>query len=255
MANHIGAIHVLKAKLSLCTDDYQALLANLTGKTSSKDMTDAERQKVRDHMQSLAERMGVVQPTRRRPMPAARFAKSKADATPKERKVWALWHQLHRDGLVHDTSPAALNAWVLQTRESSEFRAQTEQMGRSLVEWLRNRYADQAAILGNVSWLAAQDASYPIAFSFAAHCAGASAHDALLAYAFGWAENLVQAAVKAVPLGQSAGQRILARLAAAIPAAADHALGLADDQRQSFSPMLAILSAQHETQYSRLFRS
>ena len=66
MANHIGAIHVLKAKLRLCTDDYQALLANLTGKTSSKDMTDAERQKVRDHMQSLAERMGVVQPTRRR---------------------------------------------------------------------------------------------------------------------------------------------------------------------------------------------
>ena len=112
MANHIGAIHVLKAKLSLCTDDYQALLANLTGKTSSKDMTDAERQKVRDHMQSLAERMGVVQPTRRRPMPAARFAKSKADATPKERKVWALWHQLGRDGVVRDTSPQALNKWV-----------------------------------------------------------------------------------------------------------------------------------------------
>ena len=112
MANHIGAIHVLKSKLSLCADDYQALLANLTGKTSSKDMTDAERQKVRDHMQGLAERAGVVQPTRRRPMPAARFAKSKADATPKERKVWALWHQLGRDGVVRDTSPQALNKWI-----------------------------------------------------------------------------------------------------------------------------------------------
>ena len=112
MANHIGAIHVLKAKLRLSDDDYRALLKGLTLKTSSKDMSPAEQQKVRDHMQALAERAGVVQPTRRRPMPASRFAKSKADATPKERKVWALWHQLHRDGLVDNPSAAALNAWV-----------------------------------------------------------------------------------------------------------------------------------------------
>ena len=112
MANHIGAIHVLKAKLRLSDDDYRALLKGLTLKTSSKDMSPAEQQKVRDHMQGLAERMGVVQPTRRRPMPANRFAKSKADATPKERKVWALWHQLGRDGVVRDTSPQALNKWV-----------------------------------------------------------------------------------------------------------------------------------------------
>ena len=112
MANHIGAIHVLKAKLRLADDDYRALLKGLTLKTSSKDMSPAEQQKVRDHMQGLAERAGVVQPTRRRPMPAARFAKSKADATPKERKVWALWHQLGRDGVVRDTSPQALNKWI-----------------------------------------------------------------------------------------------------------------------------------------------
>ena len=110
--NHTAAIHVLKSKLRLADDDYRALIKGLTLKTSSKDMTDAERQKVRDHMQGLAERAGVVQPTRRRPMPANRFAKSKADATPKERKVWALWHQLGRDGVVRDTSPQALNAWV-----------------------------------------------------------------------------------------------------------------------------------------------
>ncbi|MDR2329207.1 MAG: urease accessory protein UreF [Comamonas sp.] len=149
----------------------------------------------------------------------------------------------------------ALNAWVLQTRESSELRLQTEQMGRSLVAWLQNRYADDAQALALVNWLAAEDASYPLAFALAAHLAGAGARDALLAYAFGWAENMVQAAIKSVPLGQSAGQRILARLAQAIPGAADHALALGDDQRQAFSPMLAILSARHEHQYSRLFRS
>ena len=150
---------------------------------------------------------------------------------------------------------AALNQWVRCTRESAELRLQAEQMGRSLVEWLKNRHADEPDALARVHWLAAQDASYPLAHSLAAHLSGAAAREAVLAYAFGWAENMVQAAIKAVPLGQSAGQRILARLAQAIPAAVEHAIVLPDAQRQAFSPMLAILSAQHEHQYSRLFRS
>ena len=156
----------------------------------------------------------------------------------------------------HDTARlAALNAWVRTTRESSELRLQTEQMGRSLIEWLKNRHADDADALLRIRWLAAQDASYPMAFALAASLTGATARDALLAYAFGWAENMVQAAIKAVPLGQSAGQRILARLTQDIPAAVEHALALPDTARQAFSPMLAILSARHEHQYSRLFRS
>ncbi len=67
---------------------------------------------------------------------------------------------------------------------------------------------------------------------------------------------MVQAAIKAVPLGQGTGQRLLARLVGEIPAAVDEAIARgSDDQRQAFTPMLAILSARHETQYSRLFRS
>ena len=151
----------------------------------------------------------------------------------------------------------ALNDWVLQTRESRELRAQTEQMGRSMLEWLRNR--DRAldhddrrlAVLAAL----APAPSWPIAFALAAMQSGAPAREALLAFAFGWAENMVQAAIKAVPLGQNAGQRILAALAAAIPAAVEAALLRREEERQAFSPMLAIRSAQHETQYSRLFRS
>jgi urease accessory protein len=94
-----------------------------------------------------------------------------------------------------------------------------------------------------------------VAFALAATLAGADARHALLAFAFGWAENMVQAAMKAVPLGQAAAQRMLERLADAIPGAVDDALARGDDARQAFTPMLAILSAQHETQYSRLFRS
>ena len=147
---------------------------------------------------------------------------------------------------------AALNTWVLQTRESSELRAQTEQMGRSLLEWLRNH---TTATPSQIGLLAELQPTYPLAFALAASATGAPVRDCLLAHAFGWAENMVQAAIKSVPLGQSAGQRILSALTAAIPAAVDHALVLPDDARQAFSPMLAILSAQHEVQYSRLFRS
>ena len=114
MANHTAAIHVLKSKLQLTDDDYRALLRNLTHKTSSKDLSDKERQAVRDHMQQLAERAGVARPLRRR-TPGRTFAQAKAAASPRERKVWALWNQLGRDGVVHDTSAAALNAWVART--------------------------------------------------------------------------------------------------------------------------------------------
>ena len=99
------------------------------------------------------------------------------------------------------------------------------------------------------------DSTYPVAFAIAASATDADPRAIALAFAFSWAENMVQAAIKSVPLGQSSGQRILARLAGAIPAAADRAMALDDGTRQSFTPMLAILSAQHETQYSRLFRS
>jgi urease accessory protein len=124
-------------------------------------------------------------------------------------------------------------------------------MGRSLIEWLKV----QAPELDTAHWLGDQVPSYPMAFALAATRTQADARDIALAFTFGWAENMVQAAIKAVPLGQTAGQRILQQLAAEIPTAVELALHLPDDARQAFSPMLAILSAQHETQYSRLFRS
>ena len=157
-----------------------------------------------------------------------------------------------------------LNAWVLQTRESSELRAQSVQMGKSLLDWLKNHTTatpSQIAALAGAAQGAQtaqsrQDATvaleptYPLAYALAASATGAPLRECLLAYAFGWAENMVQAAIKSVPL-----QRILSALTAEIPAAVDHALAVTDDTRQAFAPMLAILSSQHEVQYSRLFRS
>jgi urease accessory protein len=151
-----------------------------------------------------------------------------------------------------ETRVAQLDAWVLQTRETNELRQQTGQMGRSMMELLRTvRPEDPSTSQGRTGG----DWTYPIAFAHAASATGAPTRACLLCFAFGWAENMAQAAIKSIPLGQSSGQRILARLASEIPAAVDHALGLSDDARQAFSPMFAILSARHETQYSRLFRS
>ena len=146
----------------------------------------------------------------------------------------------------------ALNQWVLTTRETAELRLQAEQMGRSLREWLRHLPEADASVLAFAGSL---EPTYPVMYALAASDCAAPEQEVLLAYAFGWAENLMQAALKAVPLGQTAGQRILARLGREIPAAVARALAVGDDQRQAYSPMLAILSSRHETQYSRLFRS
>jgi urease accessory protein len=146
-----------------------------------------------------------------------------------------------------------LNDWVTWTRESAEMRQQTQQMGRSLAEWLKNVDTPDARVAQLVALRPAP--TWPVAFALAAAQTAAPGRDVLLAFGFGWAENMVQAAMRSVPLGQSAAQRMLARLIDALPDAVQRAAALSDDQRQAFTPMLAILSAQHETQYSRLFRS
>jgi urease accessory protein len=145
-----------------------------------------------------------------------------------------------------------LSAWVHATRETHEMRLQTEQMGRSLLDWLRIQNKATAQALQLCSELRP---TYPMAMSLALSLANAPLESALQAYAFGWAENMTQAALKAVPLGQISGQKILARLAHEIPQAVQHAMALSDHDRQAFCPMLAVMSARHETQYSRLFRS
>lgn len=147
-----------------------------------------------------------------------------------------------------------LNDWLLATRETAESRLQTQQMGRSLAAWLA-QWPDAKAARSAALAALAPTPTYPVAWALAAAGTAATPRDAALAYAFGWAENLVQAALKAVPLGQSAGQRILGALATAIPPAVDAALALADGERIASLPGLAILGARHETQYSRLFRS
>jgi urease accessory protein len=155
----------------------------------------------------------------------------------------------------------ACNAWVLTTRETQELRLQTEQMGRSLTEWLRQRAPGDprvetlARLAGAPSWPVAFALAVVILTQPAGGVVALPLREALMAHAFSWAENMVQAAIKAIPLGQNAGQRILDALQQALPAVIDQALKLPTLRAQAFTPGLAIRSSQHEVQYSRLFRS
>ena len=141
------------------------------------------------------------------------------------------------------------NEEFIASRETAELRAETLQMGFSLRGLLRDLRVDTTAV-DEVEELA-----YPTSFALACSAWEIPARDALSAYLFAWIENQSLAAVKAVPLGQTDGQRLMLALGERIPAAAAHALAVDDEELANFAPGLAILSARHETQYSRIFRS
>ncbi|HEV7394833.1 MAG TPA: urease accessory protein UreF [Burkholderiales bacterium] len=140
------------------------------------------------------------------------------------------------------------NDLFLASRESAELRAETLQMGYSLVQLLTE--------LGEAhpfqSW---DEVAFPTAFAYCAMRFGIEPRDALIAYLWAWAENQVIAALKAIPLGQSAGQRVLLALGPRLVEQADRAAALPDNDLGNMAPGLALLSSNHETQYSRLFRS
>ena len=148
-----------------------------------------------------------------------------------------------------------VQAWVLSTRESAELRLQSQQMGRSMLDWLA-RLLPGHALLERAARLGTPPC-WPLGFALGACALGLDAPRMLHALGFAWLDNQVQAALRGVPLGQSSGQRLLHALSQDLPAAVERALELRDrpESWQSFSPMLAVLSARHETQYSRLFRS
>jgi urease accessory protein len=141
------------------------------------------------------------------------------------------------------------NAEFVASRESAELRAETLQMAYSLRKLLRDLGEETAALE------AIDDLGYPAAFAFAAVAWDIDAHEALAAYLFAWIENQVLAALKCVPLGQTDGQRMLLALGRRIPAVVESAAALQDGELFNFAPGLALLSARHETQYSRIFRS
>jgi urease accessory protein len=138
------------------------------------------------------------------------------------------------------------NEMFLASRETAELRAETVQMGYSMSRLLKDLGLGEVPLA---------EPSFPAAFAHAAAHWKIAPEEALQAYLWAWVENQVMAAVKAVPLGQTDGQRILLGLGERIVALTKKILSTKDDEIGNFAPGLALLSARHETQYSRLFRS
>ena len=150
----------------------------------------------------------------------------------------------------HDN--VAVNHWnelFIASRESAELRAETVQMGYSLARLLPQLMQTPRELP------LIEEIAYPTAYACAAAHWQIDASQALIAYLWSWLENQVMAALKAVPLGQTDGQKILLTLSDAVMRVAQDAAHVEDDALGNFAPGLAILASQHETQYSRLFRS
>jgi len=139
--NHIAAIHAIKSKIGMSDEDYRALLLQLTGKSSSKDLSPLQLAKVREHFDKLAAAHGVPHVAGRKgAVSAEAFAKRKAQTPPLERKAWALWGQLKRDRRITDGSAAAFRSFVFTQTGKSDIRfcsqAETMNLVERMKQWL-----------------------------------------------------------------------------------------------------------------------
>jgi urease accessory protein len=160
---------------------------------------------------------------------------------------------LHAWSQSDEQALADWNAHFCAGRDTAESRAETLQMGYSLVRLLRDLEGfDQQQI---AKLTALKEVSFPLAYACAATTWNIPQQPAMQAYAWSWTENQVSAAMKTVPLGQVAGQRILLALGTELAALVEQADLLADDEICNFTPRLTLAGCRHETQYSRLFRS
>ncbi len=142
------------------------------------------------------------------------------------------------------------NQWLTASRESSELLAQSWQMGRSLLQLFRSLEPEWG-----LEDLLREDCHLVVAFGAVAKRWEIPLEEALLGYLHSWAANLVGAGIKLIPLGQTAGQKLLMELAGAISQITPEIMQLEDENLESWTWGLSMASLNHEVQYSRLFRS
>ena len=136
------------------------------------------------------------------------------------------------------------------TRETSELRFEEVQRARALTRLLIDLDVQNADDY-RPALLHCQAAPYALAVVNW----GIRLPEAALGYVWSWLENMVAAAIRLVPLGQTDGQRVQMALAKTVSATVQCGLSLSDEQIGASAPAMAIASSLHETQYTRLFRS
>lgn len=143
------------------------------------------------------------------------------------------------------------NNWATATRETEELRLQSLQMGMSLNRLL----ISMKPALENKLKVCETECNFSVAFGIAAQNWQIEEKAALLGFLHSWASNLIVAGVKLIPLGQTAGQNLLLTIQSTIIEATQEILDLKDDDLNVCSWGLSLASMNHETLYTRLFRS
>jgi len=142
-----------------------------------------------------------------------------------------------------------LNARLIASRETRELRLEESNRARAFFDLL------PALEPGAAEYEQTLRQSQLACFSFTCYRWGIDYNRAALGLLMSWLENGVLSAVKIIPLGQTAGQQVIFDLGAQIPGIVASAGTVDDDEIGASSMALAIASARHETQYTRLFRS
>ncbi|WP_242031987.1 urease accessory protein UreF [Microcoleus sp. FACHB-672] len=143
------------------------------------------------------------------------------------------------------------NAWATAARETEELRQQSLQMGSALNRLLRAMQPQLDVCLSACG----NPCNFAMAFGIAAQFWQIDCEAAVLGYLHSWASNLIGAGVKLIPLGQTAGQQLLLSLYPNLIAATQEILCWEDDDLSVCSWGLSLASMNHETLYTRLFRS
>ncbi len=148
----------------------------------------------------------------------------------------------------------AVNTLAIAFQPTRERHLEATAQGRAFLTtvaatWPNDRLAELA-----VHFHDAQIA-YAVAVGLAAGCHDVPLAATLNAFLGGFTANLVSAAIRAVPLGQTEGQRAIANLSPVVEAIATSAAAATLDELGGAGWRADIASMQHETQYTRLFRS
>jgi urease accessory protein len=159
-------------------------------------------------------------------------------------RLHAAWSELDAD------RAHRLSAELFASRETMELRAEELHLGQSLARILAEFGIESAR-----EWIRCTHTTHAAMFAMAAAHSSVPPQDAATAFLWSWAENQVIAAVKLLPLGQTAGQRMLEDIRQRIPSIVAAAADLPDESLGSATPLAVMASAWHETQYTRLFRS
>lgn len=141
-------------------------------------------------------------------------------------------------------------------RGTAETALESEAQGRSFLDTVATVWPDPGLLARKAALEARGIApAYCIAVGIAAAAAGVALSATLTAYLQAVAANLVSAAVRLVPLGQTDGQRATAALEPLVLAVAAEAGTATLEDLGSAALAVDWASMKHETQYSRLFRS